>query len=125
MAIASQDVRWRAIQAYRSKEGSQEQIARMFQIGRRTLQVWLKEFNEAGKLAPAARGHNPAAFQGEYLEELNSCVAMQPDITLEQLHEHFKGRVDCSIPTIHNTLRRLGWVYKKSRYEQANKTETT
>ena len=125
MAIATQEVRWRAIQAYRFKQGSQEQIAKFFQIGRRTFQVWLKEFKESNKLAPMPHGHNPAAFDGDNLRELDEHVARRPDITLDELHEIFHDRVRCSRITIHNTLRRLGWRYKKSRYERANRIGRT
>lgn len=125
MAIATQQVRWRAIQAYRSKQGSQETIAQMFQVSRRTFQLWLKQYDENKQLAPLPRGHNPSAFRGKLLEELDKYVEKNSDATLEKIQSHFAGRVDCTLQTVHNTLRRLGWDYKKSRYERVSKIETT
>jgi hypothetical protein len=45
--------------------------------------------------------------------------------TLEQLRERFSPRVECSTVTIHNTLKRLDYRFKKSRYERVSKTDTT
>jgi hypothetical protein len=36
---------------------------------------------------------------------------------------HLSEKVNCSLVAIHYTLKRLGWRYKKNRYEPVNKTE--
>jgi|GEM_PF-5695272 len=47
------------------------------------------------------------------LKELDELVESRCDITLAEIKEHFSGRVSCSLQTISNNLKRLGWGYKK------------
>ena len=68
--------------------------------------------------------HKPA-FKGSYLIQLNDFVKKHPDATLEEIKEHFSGKVNCSLVAIHHTLKRLGWRYKKKHYEPVSKTEKT
>ena len=123
--ISSSDVRRRAIEAYRSGQGSQEHIARTFRIARRTFQKWLRDYREEERLEPRPRGHNPARFRGTLLGDLDAYVEKHPDATLRELQEAFADRVQCSDVTIHNTLKRLGWRFKKKGYVRANKTDPT
>jgi transposase len=124
-AIATSEVRRRAIEAYRSGQGTQRSIAMMFGITPRAFRKWWKAFIEENRTAPLPRGHNPAAFSGENLTALDQHVKAHPDATLEELQEAFADRVPCSDVTIHNTLKRLGWRYKKSGYERVSKTDPT
>jgi transposase len=71
---------------------------------------------------PRTQGRKPA-FRGANLQQLNDFVEKNPDATLEEIKEYFSDSVHCSIVAIHNTLKRLGWRYKKNRYEPVNKTE--
>ena len=122
-AIATTELRQRAIEAYRSQKGTQKQIAKLFGITERAFQKWLKAYRLENRIEPLRRGHNPAAFEGDNLKALDECVARRPDITLDELKEIFASRVNCSRITIHNTLRRLKWEYKKSRYERVSKAD--
>lgn len=124
-AIATSEVRQRAIEAYRSGHGSQKQIATMFQITQRAFQKWLRDYRRDGRVAPLPRGHNPARFEGDLLDALDAYVAQHPDATLVELQEAFAERVTCSDVTIHNTLKRLGWRYKKNGYVRVNKIDPT
>ncbi len=121
-AIASSQVRQRAIEAYRSGQGTQKQIASAVGIHERTLRKWDSAYERNGHFEPSPRGHNPAKFQGELLDELDEFVSAHPDVTLEEIKEHFAGRVDCSIVTISNTLKCLRWTFKKRRYVRVSKT---
>ena len=56
---------------------------------------------------------------------LDNYVEAHPDATLAELQDAFADRVTCSDVTIHNTLKRLGWAYKKSGYVRVNKTDLT
>jgi len=51
---------------------------------------------------------------------LSRLVQEQPDATLEQLRERLG--VGCSIVTIHNTLKRLGYRVKKNASGQRTRT---
>ncbi len=124
-AIATTELRQRAIEAYRSQKGTQKQIAKLFGITERAFQKWLRAYRCENRIEPLTRGHNPAAFEGDNLNALDECVTQRPDITLDELKEIFAGRVNCSRITIHNTLRRLKWEYKKSRYERVSKADQT
>lgn len=97
----------------------------MFGIHLRTFQRWLERVRRDGEFAPRPRGHRRPAFEGKLLTELDKVVAAKPDITLEQIAEHFSGRVTCSLQAIHNALSRLDWHFKKSRYERVSKTGPT
>lgn len=123
--ISSIDVRQRAIEAYRSGQGSQEHIAKIYRIGRRTFQKWLTVYRQEGRLEPLPRGHNPAAFSGAHLAALDAYVQTHNDVSLEEIQAEFSDRVVCSTVAIHNTLKRLGWVYKKSGYVRMNATGRT
>lgn len=97
----------------------------MFKIHLVTFQRWLAQKRVDGRVAPLPRGHNPASFSGENLAALDAYVEKHPDVSLAELQGVFAGRVTCSDVTIHNTLKRLGWAYKKSGYVRVNKTGRT
>ncbi len=123
--IASQEKRELAIAAYESGQGSQTQIAAMFKVNWSTLKRWLAAKRDEGRTAPLPRGHNPASFLGQDLAALDAYVETHVDASLEDLQEAFSGHVKCSIATIHNTLKRLGWVRKKSGYMRMSETDPT
>lgn len=123
--IATQKIRERAISAYETGQGSQQEVAVMFGIHLRTFQRWLQRYRSDGLCRPLRRGHRRAAFEGELLAQLDQFVQRHPDATLEQLRERFSPNVECSLVTIHNTLKRLAYRFKKSRYERVSKTDQT
>ena len=97
----------------------------MFGIHLRTFQRWLQRYRSDGVCRPLRRGHRRAIFEGELLAQLDQFVQRHPDATLEQLRERFSPSVECSLVTIHNTLKRLDYRFKKSRYERVSKTGQT
>ncbi len=123
MSIATPEIRERAIDAYRSGKGTQAEVAHMFCVSLRTFERWWKVYREEGRVAPLPRGHNPPALDEDAMQRLESLVEAQPDRTLEQLRNALG--VSCSVVTIHNTLRRLDWRYKKNRYVPANSNDPT
>ena len=123
MSIATQEVRQRAIEAYRSKKGTQQQIASMFGIGLRTFARWLAHYRDHGQTAPKPRGHNPPALNDSEMRKLDRLIHKRPDLTLAQMRDAL-GK-DCSVVAIHNATVRLGLRYKKSRYERVSKTDPT
>jgi transposase len=123
MSIATQEVRQRAIEAYRSGKGTQQRIASMFGIGLRTFARWLEQFQNHGQIAPKPRGHNPPALNEKEMRQLDRLIQKRPDLTLAQMRDAL-GK-DCSVVAMHNATIRLDWRYKKSRYERASKTDPT
>ena len=112
MGIATADVRVRAIAAYEAGKGSQAEIAKFYGVNISTFQRWLQRYRQTGRAAPLPRGHNPPALDETQTLALSRLVQEQPDATLEQLRERLG--VGCSIVTIHNTLKRLGYRVKKT-----------
>ena len=123
--IATQEIRERAIGAYDAGQGSQQEVAATFGIHLRTFQRWLQRYRSDGLYCPRQRGHRRATFKGKLLAQLDQWVQRHSDATLEQLQERFSPKVECSTVTIHNTLKRLGYRLKKSRYERVSKTAQT
>ena len=124
MKAYSIDLRKRVLAAYDSDKYSLNQIAKQFQVTTRWIQKLRQQREQEGSIAPRPQnqGRKPA-FRGANLDQLNDFVKKKPDSTLEEIREHFSGKVNCSIVAIHYTLQRLGWRYKKNRYEPVNKTE--
>jgi transposase len=120
------DLRKRVMAAYDSGRYTLKQVAERFDVTARWIQQLRQRRKLEGTIAahPQNQGRKPA-FRGKQLEELNEFVRRQPDATLEEIKEHFAEKIICSIVTIHYTLKRLGWRYKKKRYEPVNKTEKT
>ena len=118
MSIASAEVRERAIVAYRSGKGSQGEVAAMFGVCKRTFERWWQAYRREGRVAPLPRGHNRRALDEEAMARLEGLLEAQPDSTLEQLHKALG--CSCTVVTVHNSIKRLGWRYKKNRYARAN-----
>ena len=124
MKAYSIDLRKRVLATYDSGKYSLKQIATQFQVTTRWIQKLRQQREQEGSIAPRPQnqGRKPA-FRGANLEQLNNFVEENPDSTLEEMKEHFSGKVNCSIVAIHNALKSLGWRYKKNHYEPVSKTE--
>ena len=123
MGIATREVRQRAIEAYRSGKGTQQQIADFFGIGLRTFARWWEQYQHHGQLAPKPRGHNPPALDEKDMRALDRLIRKRSDLTLAQMRDAL-GK-SCSLVAIHYATIRLNWRYKKSRYERVSKTDPT
>jgi len=121
MSIATAEVRERAIEAYRSGKGTQVEVAGMFGVCARSFERWWQAYRREGRVAPLPRGHNPPALDEEAMARLDGLLEARPDLTLEQLREALGS--SCSVVTIHNSIKRLGWRYKKNRYTPVNNSE--
>lgn len=112
MSIASSEIRERAVAAYCLGKGSQAQVAEMFGVCVRTFERWWQAYQREGRFAPLPRGHYPRALDEQGLARLDGLLDAKPDSTLEQLREALG--CSCSVVTIHNSIKRLGWRYKKN-----------
>ncbi|WP_081696972.1 helix-turn-helix domain-containing protein [Megalodesulfovibrio gigas] len=120
MGIATKEVRELAVKAYLSGKGTLETVSRMFECHTSTLKRWLREYKEENRLEPRRRGHMAAAFSPQEREQLAAFLEEHPDVTLEQVREQFEKT--CSLVTVHNTIRALGFSYKKNRYARLSKS---
>ena len=118
------ELRRRVLDAVDNNLGTQQKIAHTFSVSAIWIRKLLQRRRETGSIEPLPRtqGRKPA-FRGANIQQLNDFVKKNPDAALEEIKEYFSDSVHCSIVAIHNTLKRLGWRYKKNRYEQVNKTE--
>ena len=126
MKAYSIDLRKRVLAAYDSAKYSVNHIAERFQVTTRWIQKLRQQRKQEGSIAPRPpnKGRKPV-FQGKNLEKLEQFIKAHPDATLEETKQHFLGVVECSIVTIHNTLKRLELRYKKNPCVPVNKTERT
>lgn len=120
------ELRRRVVKAVDNKIGTNKEVAEMFSVSVSWISKLLCRRNQTGSIEPLPRtqGRKPV-FTGVDFERLNSFVRDNPDATLEEIQEHFAAKVDCSLVTIHNTLKRLGWRYKKNHYEPVNNSDKT
>jgi len=123
MKAYSIDLRKRVLAAYDSDTYTLKQIAEQFQVTTRWIQKLRQQRAQEGSIAPRPQnqGRKPA-FRGQHLQELDDFVKKYSDATLEEIRQSFAGKVNCSIVAVHNALKRLGWRYKKKRYEPVSKT---
>lgn len=113
MRAYSLDLRQRVMKAYDEGQWTVGQIAARFQVGEWWVHKLKRQRQREGSLAPRkGRVGQPRSLRGEQLERLTRYVDLHPDAPLEQIRE--KLRVSCTTVTIHNTLRRLGYRYKKN-----------
>ena len=121
MKTYPKELRVRVIRAYQEKEGTLGEIAKRFQVSR----VWVKKvvyrWKKTGSMSPVEfkPGRNPV-IEGKTLQRLERTLEKKPDATLEELRE-LVG-VKCSLVTVHNTLKRLGYRRLKKRYAPASRT---
>lgn len=126
-AAYSLDLRQRVVSAYESGEGSQKEIAELFQIGEKTLQGYLYLKRDAGTLKPKAgkRGRKPAITEVG-LETIQAWIKEKQDITLLELiaryKKAFKRKVSESMMS--RACQQLGLTRKKkSFYAQEQERE--
>ena len=120
MRPLSLDLRERIVAAYEANEGSKAEIGRRFSVSGEVVGKLVCQKRELGTLEPQThrRGRKPAV-NGEKLEELRAHLEQFPDATVLERRESL--RLTCSEKTLWQTLRKLGWRYKKSRPVQPSK----
>ena len=123
MSIATEEIRRRAIEAYKKGKGTQARIAQSYSVDIRTFQRWLARFAATGESAPRPRGHRMALFREDRLAALDRLVQDRPDATLEEIRA--ASKVNGSVMAVKRALDRLGYRYKKKRFTPANKTVKT
>lgn len=107
------DLRDRVVAACDSGAWTREEIAEQFCVSTAWIRRLLQRRRELGSYAPLTgrRGRKPV-FSGPAVQRLERLVAEQPDATLAELRA--RSGVACSVVTVFNTLRRLGYRRKKS-----------
>lgn len=100
------------------------QIARRLRIPKGTVQNILERYRDEGTLEPKPQNAGrKSVFSKEALGALERDVRKHPDATLEELRR--RSRVQASLVTFHNALKKLGFTRKKKRYVQASNADRT
>lgn len=117
MNAYSLDLRKRIVRACAQGTQTQAAIAERFEVSYWfVVKIW-QQWRRTGNLHPRKPGGcRPAAIGGSALRRLTRRVAERPDSTLAELRE--TCGVDCSLVTVHNTLKRLGYRRKKNSTRQ-------
>ena len=101
------------MKAYDEGKWTVGQIAARFKVGEWWVHKLKRQRQREGSLAPR-KGPvgQPPSLQGKGAKALTRYVDRHPDATLEQIRQ--KLRLSCTVVTVHNTLRRLGYRFKKN-----------
>jgi transposase len=112
----SMDLRVRAVEAYENGEGTLQEIADRFCIGRTTLCDLVRLQRYVGSLEPnPIRGRKPHSVDDAGRERLRALVDEQPDATLDELTERYNlhATVCISRATVGRELRAMRLTRKK------------
>ena len=108
------------IVAARTQDGqSMGEIAERFRIPKGTVQRILERYRDSGSVEP--KPQNPgrkSAFSEEDLRRLKKDILANQDATLAELRA--RSRVNVSIVSFHNVIKKLGFARKKNRYTLSN-----
>jgi transposase len=121
MRAYSLDLRERIMKAYDEGHWTVRELSERFKVGEWWIHKLKRQRSQKGSLAPQkGRVGQPRRIQKDELDRLQQYVDRHPDATLEEIRE--KLGVACTIITIHNTLRRLGYRYKKNATGQRTRS---
>lgn len=115
----SEDLRWKAIQAYENKEGNQREIAERFKLSLRSFERYLRRYKETGGVSPILdQGGRRSTIDEKGLDEIKKIIKLKPDMTLQELCEHHtkKSKKKVGISVMHRTVKKLGFRRKKKSH---------
>ncbi|MDQ3525901.1 MAG: IS630 transposase-related protein [Chloroflexota bacterium] len=119
----SLDLRQRVVTALERGQ-SVSAVSRLFDLARSTVIRYRDQHQQTGQLAARTSPGRPALITAEQYPELEAQLTAHPDSTLDAHCQHWAERtgVVLSRATLSRTLQRLGWSYKKRRWQPVSKT---
>ena len=118
------ELRERIVAARTLDNQSMGQIAKRFRIPKGTVQNILERYRDEGTVEPKPQNAGrKSVFSKQALRALERDVRKHPDATLEELCR--RSRVQASLVTFHNALKRLGFTRKKKQYVQTSGGDRT
>ena len=124
MRPLSLDFRERIVAAYEADEISFEAVGRRFSVSGKVVAKLVRQKRELGTLVPLVhRRGRKAAVSGEKKEELRKHLEGHPDATVVERMDALE--LKCSEKTLWQTLRKMGWRFKKSRRVPASRIVPT
>jgi len=120
----SLDLRERIVAAYEAGGVGFTEVGHRFSVSRQLVAKLVRQKKELGTLQPQVhkRGRKPA-ITGEKKEQLLHHLNQHPDATVVERIEALE--LDCSEKTMWQTLRKMGWRYKKSLRVRPSKIAPT
>ena len=124
MRPLSQDFRERIVAAYEAGGTSLAAVGRRFAVSGKVVGKLVRQKRELGTLAAQVhlRGRKPAV-SGKKMEQLRAHLEQYPDATVLERREALG--LKCSEKTLWQTLRKMGWRFKKNRRGLPSKTVRT
>jgi transposase len=114
MKPLSLDLRERIVAAYEAGGTSLAAVGRRFAVSGNVVGKLVRQKRELGTVASLVhrRGRKPAV-QGKKLEQLRAHLEQYPDATVLERRDALG--LKCSEKSLWQTLRKMGWRFKKSR----------
>jgi transposase len=111
------DLRKRILKAYLNKEGTVDELADRFDVGRSSVSRIARLYRETGSVNPRQYRRGPKyRIDDRGLQVLKKLVEKEPDATLEELRDTYYKRteiwVGCS--TVFRALLRMNLTRKKN-----------
>jgi transposase len=119
MKAYSIDLREKIALAYEHNDYTLDEVAELFDLGRRTVARFLQKQRAGLSLAPQPHaGGYPAVLTAEALSTLRDKVVETPDATLAELVSYLKtkAQVQVHLSTVCRALQRLGLPRKKRHW---------
>ncbi len=111
----SLDLRKRIVEAVRSGSSARA-AARRFGVSASSAIILVGRWRETGSYAPGQVGGQKRRRLAGHAEWLHQVMASDPDITLSELQDRLATKgITISRQSINDTLRALGYRYKKNR----------
>lgn len=119
MKIQSEAVRQAAVSAYSHGETGRR-LSEIFGVTLRTIQRWARQAKD-GQTAARPSGHRRRALTAEDEKSLEEALNKKADATLEELCR--MAELTCHPATIHRTLVRMGYSFKKNAESKRTKSK--
>jgi transposase len=115
----SEDLRWRAVEAYENGEGSQAEIAERFKISLPTFERYWRRYKQTGSVSaiPGEKGR-PRLISEEKSFDVKKIIEKKPDTTLQEICDEYnkKNKTNISIFVMYGVVKKLGFRRKKKSH---------
>lgn len=114
----SQDLRRRVVDAYNDGEGTYDEIAERFKVGRTTVVRWVKRDSETGDLEPLTKNNRrPLSLDDDEQAILRRLLHNSPDCTDQKLADALEMVTGKKLhrSAINRYWKRWGYTRKKRR----------
>ncbi len=113
------ELRERVVEAYRNGEGTYDEIAARFCVGRASVSRWLALDRNTGSLAtrPWGGARHPLKVDPDGMLFIRDLLLLMPDSTLGELTHEYEEAFGVTMHerTMGRTLRRMGITRKRGR----------